>query len=90
MHSNISNYDVLRNSKILKKKKSGKLHACFNCAFTLLEKQIMSVMVSSARSIRVKGKASKAGGQAGGRRITGGVNTIALISPELQAAIEAA
>lgn len=50
----------------------------------------MSVMVSSARSIRVKGKASKAGGQAGGRRITGGVNTIALISPELQAAIEAA
>jgi len=30
------------------------------------------------------------GGQAGGRRITGGVNTIALISPELQAAIEAA
>lgn len=76
------------------RKRENEANACFNCAFTLLEKQIMSVMVSSARSIRVKGKASKAGGRrdrrAGGRRITGGVNTIALISPELQAAIEAA
>lgn len=45
----------------------------------------MSVMVSSRRSIQAEGKAGQADG-----RITAGVNTIALISPELQAAIEAA